>query len=192
MGPASFMGSIDELRLVGSSVLLSFGRSVGSSVGSSVGLSVRSSAELSAGSSVGLSVESMVRSSVESSVGLSMGSSMGSSAGSSEGSYVSSLVRLQDKSCDSKRIEKPRAAAAVVVAAGSCQVTLGTEAKGVLGMSVGSLVGSVRLGSLVSILLESARSAVLSVGSMGRSVGSTVVSVSFIGSTDKMRFAGNR
>ena len=100
---------------------------------------------------------------------------------------------------DSKRIEQltgevrmlTRAAAAVVVAARSCQVTLGTAAEGLSGMSVGSLVGSVRLGSSVSISSGSVRSAVLSVGSMGRSVGSTVGSASFMGSTDQMRFAGS-
>ena len=138
------------------------------------------------------SAESSAGSSVESSVGSTVRSSMGSSVGSSDGS----LVSLQDENArlrtearrDSKRIEQltgevrmlTRAAAAVVVAARSCQVTLGTAAEGLSGMSVGSLVGSVRLGSSVSISSGSVRSAVSSVGSTGRSVGSTVGSVSFM------------
>jgi hypothetical protein len=199
VGSAS-LGTIDELRLVGSSVLVgSSERSVESSIGSTVGSSVRSSAVSSAVPSVG----SSVRSSVGSSVGSSVETSTGSSTGSSNGSSAGTSLRLQEENMrlrveaqrDSKRIQKltdevrmlTRAAAAVVVAAKSCQ----TAAEGVSGMSMGSLVGSVRLGSSVSLSSRSLKSALSSVGLTGRSVGSTVGSASFMGSTVKMRSVGS-
>jgi hypothetical protein len=178
-GSVSYMGSIDEVGLVGSSLGELMMRSstesssVVSSVGTSMGSSTGSSAGLSAGSSVGSSMKSSVGSSAgsssgSSSAGMSAGSSEGSSMGSSVVSFKGSSmeVRLCQENArlraearrDSKRIHKltddvrmlKRASSAMVMAAQSCRPTVdGAAAAGVSVISVGSL-GSLGLSSTVS------------------------------------------